>query len=136
MKPTNAIDRHVGKCLRRLRLARGMDLPGLSSLLGVSTPRLLQLEEGRERISAELMRQLARILNVPPSAFFAGFSKNDASATKDPADRGIGAQDEEQRLLRDFARIRDAKSREIILALVASYADFNDLDEGQTPSGH
>lgn len=138
MKPTNVIDRHVGKCLRRLRLARGMDLPGLSSLLRVSPPRLLQFEEGRERISADLMRQLSKILNVPPSEFFAGFSRGDANGTGIPADQGAfgGARDEEQRLLRDFARIRDAKSREIILALVASYAESGQLDDGQAPFEH
>ena len=138
MKLTNAIDRHVGKRLRQLRLARGMDLPGLSGLIGVSAPRLLQFEEGRERISAVLMRELAKILNVPPSEFFAGFSRiaaNGSEAAEENRAFG-GSQDEEQRLLRDFGRVRDAKSRELILALVASYAEFSDLDESRTPSGH
>ena len=81
MKHPNAIDRHIGKRLRQLRLARGMDLPELSGLLGVSAPRLLQFEEGRERISALLMRQLAKILNVPPSEFFEGFPRSGASGT-------------------------------------------------------
>lgn len=132
MKNSNAIDRHVGERLRQLRLARGMDLPELSRLLGVSAPRLLQFEEGRERISAFLMRQLAKILNVPPSEFFAGFSRNGAEA----AEEVFGSQDEEeQRLRRDFARVRDAKTRELILALVAAYAEFSDLGD-RSPSGH
>jgi transcriptional regulator with XRE-family HTH domain len=130
MKPTNAIDRHVGKRLRQLRLARGMDLPELSGLLGVSAPRLLQFEEGRERISALLMRQLAKILNVPPSEFFDGFSRGGASG----AENAVGSQDEEQRLRRDFARVRDTKTRQLILALVAAYAEFSDLDD-PSPSG-
>ena len=134
MKHPNAIDRHVGKRLRQLRLARGMDLPELSGLLGVSAPRLLQFEEGRERLSAVLMRQIAKILDAPPSEFFAGFSANGAQAAEK---RGFdGPQDEEQRLLRDFARVRDAKSRELILTLVAAYAEFSDLDQSPTPSGH
>ena len=134
MNHPNAIDRHVGKRLRQLRMARGMDLPELSGLLGVSAPRLLQFEEGRERLSAVLMRQIAKILDVPPSEFFAGFSASGAQAAEK---RGFGdPQDEEQRLLRDFARIRDAKSREFILTLVAAYAEFSDLDQRPTPSGH
>ena len=133
MKNSNAIDRHVGKRLRQLRLARGMDLPELSGLLGVSAPRLLQFEEGRERISALLMRQLAKILNVQPSEFFAGFSRNGAEA----AEEVFGSQDdEEQRLRRDFARVRDAKTRALILALVAAYADFSNQEEIRKPSGH
>jgi transcriptional regulator with XRE-family HTH domain len=132
MKPTNAIDRHVGKRLRQLRLARGMDLADLSGLLGVSAPRLLQFEEGRERLSADLMRRLSKILTVQPSEFFAGFSRNGAEA----AEEVFGSQDEEeQRLRRDFARVRDAKTRELILALVAAYAEFSDLGD-RSPSGH
>jgi transcriptional regulator with XRE-family HTH domain len=138
MKHPNAIDSHVGKRLQQLRLVRGMDLPGLSSLIGVSAPRLLQFEEGRERISADLMRRLSKILNVSPSEFFSGFSRSGANGVGDVAEnRAFGrAQEEEQRLLRDFARVRDAKNRELILVLVAAYAEFSDLDESRTPSGH
>ena len=131
MKHPNAIDRHVGKRLRQLRLARGMDLTELSGLLGVAAPRLLQFEEGRERISALLMRHLAKILNVLPSEFFEGFSPSGANG----AECAIGSQDEEQRLRRDFARVRDAKIRKLILALVAAYAESSDRDD-RSPSGH
>jgi transcriptional regulator with XRE-family HTH domain len=122
MKHPNAIDRHVGKRLQQLRLARGMDLPELSGLIGVSAPRLLQFEEGRERLSADLMRRLSKILNVSPSEFFSGFSRSGANATESAAEKGE-AQSEVQRLLRDFARVRDAKNRELILVLVAAYTN-------------
>jgi transcriptional regulator with XRE-family HTH domain len=138
MKHPNAIDRRVGKRLQQLRLARGMDLLGLSSLIDVSAPRLLQFEEGRERISADLMRRLSKILNVSPSEFFSGFSRSGANGKEAMAEKGdFGeAQGEEQKLLRDFARVRDAKNRELILVLVAAYAEFSDLDDSRTPSGH
>lgn len=137
MKHPNAIDRHIGKRLRQLRLARGMDLPELSGLLGVSAPRLLQFEEGRERISALLMRQLAKILNVPPCEFFEGFPRSGASGTGAAAKSASGgSRDEEQTLLRDFARVRDAKTRALILALVAVHAEFSDRNKSRKPSGH
>jgi transcriptional regulator with XRE-family HTH domain len=138
MKQPNAIDRHVGKRLRQLRLARDMDLPTLGGLLGVSAPRLLQFEEGRERISAQLMRQLAKILNVSPSQFFEGFSRGGASGTEAAAENGAGSgsRGEEQSLLRDFARVRDANTRALILALVAAYAEFSDQGDIHTPSDH
>jgi transcriptional regulator with XRE-family HTH domain len=138
MKHPSAIDRHVGQRLQQLRLARGMDLPGLSGLIGISAPRLLQFEEGRERISADLIRRLSKILNVSPSEFFSGFSRSGANGTEAVAENGIfgEAQGEEQRLLRDFGRVRDAKNRELILVLVAAYAEFSDLDQSRTPSGH
>ena len=39
------------------------------------------------------------------------------------------AADQEKQLIADFARIRGAKSREVVLALVAAYAEFCDLDK-------
>lgn len=123
MKHPNSVDRHVGQRLRALRIARGIEMHVLSGLLGVTQPRLLQMEEGRERISAARLRQLSKILDVRPSEFFAGFSMGDGvqagAAAADP-------RDEEKRLLSDFARIGDAKSRALILALVAAYAEYGD----------
>ena len=126
MKTPNFVDRHVGKRLRILRLARGFDLQGLAQMLGVSTQRLLQLEDGHERITADMMRKLSRVLNAPPSEFFAGFSVSGkpVAAVPDP----LTEEEEEARLLRDFARIRDPKSRALVLALVAAYAEFGDMD--------
>jgi transcriptional regulator with XRE-family HTH domain len=136
MKQTNAIDRHVGKRLRHLRLSRAVELQELANRVGVSPPRLLQFEEGRERISAEIMRQLCKALDAPPSEFFAGFSRAVVtSAEGGPVARTASAQEEEQRLLRDFARVRDRKSRELILSLVAAYAEFSDPANGEAPAG-
>jgi transcriptional regulator with XRE-family HTH domain len=136
MKQTNAIDRHVGKRLRHLRLSRGLELQELANRVGVSAPRLLQFEEGRERISAEIMRLLCNALDAPPSAFFTGFSRASVtSAEGAPVARTGSAQEEEQRLLRDFARVQDRRSRELILSLVAAYAEFSDLADGETPAG-
>jgi hypothetical protein len=75
---------------------------------------------------------------VSPSEFFSGFSRSGANGTEAVAENGIfgEAQGEEQRLLRDFGRVRDAKNRELILVLVAAYAEFSDLDQSRTPSGH
>ena len=126
MNAPNFIDRHVGSRLRQLRLSRGVDRQDLARRLGVSATRLEAFEDGRERISAETMRQLSRILRAPPTEFFAGLAPQVHVAAKP-----LTAEEEaeqERRLIAGFARIRDARSREIVLALVAAYAEFGDLD--------
>lgn len=127
MKTPNFIDRHVGSRLRQLRLSRGVDRQDLARKVGISTSRLETLEEGRERLSAETMRQLSRILRAPPTEFFAGLSPQVQAGAKPLTAEEAAAQ--EQRLIADFARIRDARSRDVVLALVAAYAEFGDLDK-------
>jgi transcriptional regulator with XRE-family HTH domain len=126
MKTPNFIDRHVGSRLRQLRLSRGVDQQDLARRLGISASRLEALEEGRERITAETMRQLSRIMRAPPTEFFSGLSQQVQATAKPLTAEEVAAQ--EKRLIADFGRIRDGKSREVILALVAAYAEFGDLD--------
>ncbi len=127
MKTPNFIDRHVGSRLRLLRLSRGLDSLALAREAGISETRLAAFEEGRERLPAALMRKLSRILDAPPSEFFVGLSHGGPGARNEAEVDGSEAE-QEQRLLADFARIRDAKCRGIVLALVAAYAEFGDLE--------
>lgn len=129
MKTNNFIDRHVGARLRFLRQDRGVTPDVLSRILGISPNRLDDLEEGRERISADLMRVLSRVLRAPPSAFFEGFSVTAAGLVRLTDDDARAANDEE-RLLRDFARIRDHDARQLVLTLVSSYAAFEGMAKG------
>ncbi len=128
MEAPNFIDRHVGSRLRQLRLERGVDPQVLARTLGVTMARLEGLEAGNERLSAELMRKLSRILRARPSEFFAGLAPGGGESAKAPR-VPVPAAEQEQQLLADFARIRDAKSRDILLALVAAYAEFGDLEQ-------
>jgi transcriptional regulator with XRE-family HTH domain len=126
MKTPNFIDRHVGSRLRQLRLARGVDAEDMARKLGISASRLEAFEEGRERVSAETMRQFSLILRAPPTEFYAGLARQVQASAPPLTPEEAAAQ--EKQLVADFARIRDAKSREVILALVAAYAEFGDLD--------
>lgn len=122
----NFIDRHVGSRLRQLRLSRGMDAPDMARRLGIAASRLEAFEEGRERVSAETMRQFSRILRAPPTEFYAGLAQRFETSATPRTPEEAAAQ--EERLIADFAKIRDAKSRDVILALVAAYAEFGDLE--------
>ena len=72
------------------------------------------------------MRSLSRILNAQPAEFFEGFSVT-AQGLVRLGDNDARAAEEEARLMRDFALIRDDDARQLILALVSSYAAFAEI---------
>jgi len=126
MKTANSIDRHVGARLRSLREERGVEQDELARLVSISPRCLENLEQGRERISAELLRKLSRALHAAPATFFEGFSVTAQGLVRLSGDDARAARDEE-RLLKEFARIRDDDARQLVLALVSSYAAFEDI---------
>jgi transcriptional regulator with XRE-family HTH domain len=126
---SNIIDQHVGARLRALRQARGLTPEDLSRDLSISCSRIAELESGRLRISAELMRKLSRALRAAPAEFFEGFSVTAQGLVRRTTD-DVRAANDEERLLRDFARIRDDNARQLVLALVSSYAAFEGMSEG------
>jgi ribosome-binding protein aMBF1 (putative translation factor) len=69
---TNPIDVHVGGRLRMKRRACGLSQQNLAEAASVSVAHLQRLETGALRIDAQLFRDLATILNTPPSFFFNG----------------------------------------------------------------
>lgn len=123
---TNSIDQHVGARLRYLRQSRGMNVEALAGLLSISVDSLNGLEDGRERISADMMRRLSRALRAAPSEFFEGFSITALGLVR-LTDDDARAADEEARLTRDFARIRDENARQLILSMVSNYAVFAEM---------
>lgn len=120
------IDRHVGARLKKLRESQGLSRAKLAAAMDMSIERLESLEEGRERLTAALIRPLSQILRVAPAEFFEGFSVTGAGRVRLSEDDASAAE-EETRLLRDFALIRDADARQLILALVSSYAAFGEI---------
>ena len=126
---TNIIDQHVGARLRALRQARGLTPEDLSRDLSLSSSRIAALESGRLRISARLMRKLSQALRAAPAEFFEGFSVTAQGLVRRTTD-DVRAANDEERLLRDFARIRDDNARQLVLALVSSYAAFEGMSEG------
>ena len=66
----NAVDIHVGVAIRRLREARGLSQADIASQVGVTPQQIERYERGEERVSASMLYELARVLDVPVSAFF------------------------------------------------------------------
>ena len=71
MEAAPAPDQHaLGTFIRDQRRAAQMSLRELAERAGVSNPYLSQIERGLRRPSAEILRQVARALQVPAEALF------------------------------------------------------------------
>ena len=112
-KATTDEDRTVGVRIKTLRKAKGLSQTALAQTIGVSFQQVQKYENGKNRLGASRLGEMARVLGVPVSALF-----GDAEGT-DQADVLMllvapGAMD----LLNAFAAIDDEQLRRDVLAVV------------------
>ena len=69
---TNRIDAHLGKRLREMRIARDLTEVEMAKRLDIEVSQLRDHEAGIARINPARLFVLARLLDVPISAFFEG----------------------------------------------------------------
>jgi len=82
-KPTTAIDAHVGARVRMRRIQLGLSQEKLAEPLGLTFQQVQKYENGKNRIGAGRLVQIAHVLQVYPPYFFEGLEV--------PADGGGGA---------------------------------------------
>jgi transcriptional regulator with XRE-family HTH domain len=68
--PTNGIDVSVGRGVRCIRESRQLSREDVAMQLRISAALIEDYEEGRRRISAVTLFELARLFNVSPSDIF------------------------------------------------------------------
>ncbi len=71
-KELRAIDEHVGRQLRSVRLSRGLSQEQLATQIDLTFQQLQKYERGANRISASRLFQLSQILEIKPAFFFNG----------------------------------------------------------------
>ncbi len=69
-KQTTDVDRLVGIRITALRKARGLSQTALGTAVGVTFQQVQKYEKGQNRVGAGRLREIARLLEVPVSAFF------------------------------------------------------------------
>jgi DNA-binding XRE family transcriptional regulator len=74
---TSSIDIFIGSRVRVRRTSRGMTQQDLSDLLGIDRNNFAACEAGVERITAKLLFQIAKLLDVRPEYFFRGYTEED-----------------------------------------------------------
>ncbi|CAO4183405.1 helix-turn-helix domain-containing protein [Methylorubrum aminovorans] len=113
-------DRVVGQRIQVLRKARGLSQGALGSAIGVTFQQVQKYENGSNRVGASRLSDIARVLEVPVSALFAGDDGGAGQKQGEMFDFLLtpGAVD----LLRAFAEIEDDQMRREVLAIVRSMA--------------
>ncbi|WP_273723501.1 helix-turn-helix domain-containing protein [Bartonella sp. AU18XJBT] len=85
-------DISIGRKIRFKRTMIGMSQKQLGSQLGVTFQQIQKYEKGSNRIGAGRLQEIADILNVPISFFYADLSTKENAL--DPCDEGIASKEE------------------------------------------
>jgi transcriptional regulator with XRE-family HTH domain len=123
----NPVDEHFGARVRMRRTMLNLSQQKLADALGISSQQVQKYENGDSRISVSRLCAIADILDVPPEFFFAGVPPawRGAKIKKPPM---IGFLDsfpdatDDYTLVRSYLRIKDAKMKWHIVALIRAIA--------------
>ena len=134
-KKPDPIDIHVGRRLRLRRDILKMSQEHLANSVGVTFQQIQKYEQGKNRVSASRLFDIAQVLGVPISYFFEGIEQNVleqrpkrggdappgmAESGPDPIEADPMSRMESLELLRAYWKIRDDGARARLLDLVKS----------------
>ncbi|GLS52190.1 helix-turn-helix domain-containing protein [Methylobacterium gregans] len=118
-KQTTDVDRLVGIRITALRKARGLSQTALGNAVGVTFQQVQKYEKGQNRVGAGRLREIARLLEVPVSAFFE--DENQPDAPQEDVFGFLSAHGAIE-LLRAYAEIQDEQVRRDVLSIVRAAA--------------
>ncbi|GJE56726.1 MULTISPECIES: helix-turn-helix domain-containing protein [Methylobacterium] len=121
-KQTTDVDRLVGLRITALRKARGLSQTALGTAVGVTFQQVQKYEKGQNRVGAGRLSEIARLLEVPVAAFFAGDEARDSAEGKSPDVFGFLSAQGAIEVLRAYASIEDDDLRRDLLAIVRTAA--------------
>jgi transcriptional regulator with XRE-family HTH domain len=136
-KAPNHVDRHVGSRVRLRRMLLGLSQEKLGQALGLTFQQVQKYEKGTNRIGASRLQQIAQFLKVDISYLFeglsgekqsSGFAEEGTAFVMDFLNSSEGLQ-----LNRAFARIKDARVKRRLIALINALANIEASDEPQIP---
>lgn len=119
---STTIDQQVGQRLRLQRQAMGWTQTDLGARLGVTFQQVQKYENGANRISAGRLFQMAKILNVPITAFFDGVEETSVSAPSEES----GLAGNPVPMLAAYSRVRTNRGRSLLVKLVQAVADLEE----------
>jgi transcriptional regulator with XRE-family HTH domain len=128
--PNDPIDTHVGLRIRQRRALLGMSQTSLSQAVGLTFQQIQKYEKGRNRTSASMLYEFAKILDVPVAYFFEGSPTDGTikpprskSRTARNNESDISTKRETLELVRAYYKIRNNSVREHIYKLIKAVAD-------------
>src|SRR5438105_23417 len=87
-------DLEVAKRVRALRLQRGISQTELGGVLDVTFQQVQKYETGTNRISAGRLQQIAEVLDVPVTYFYAGADEDGARPRSHPVESEFDRSEE------------------------------------------
>lgn len=67
------LEQHIGNRILLMRHAKSLSLEQLSAVIGVSYQQLQKYEQGKNRIAASTLYELAQYLNTSVDFYFEGY---------------------------------------------------------------
>ena len=125
------VDRHVGRQIATVRVQSDVSQAQLARAIGISCQQLQKYENARNRVSASMLCEIARALNVPVSRFFGGLPGNgEASTPLLPVDERLEfiASAEGRRVIEGLMRL-PPRVRSRVSSLVAVLGEERELRE-------
>ncbi|SRR6266851_1917467 len=117
----DAVDIQVGKLIRGRRLALGISQTALADELDVSFQQVQKYEQGSNRVGSGRLAKIADALGVEPSFFF---PSNGHSNGEHPEVLTLISTLGATKLLRAFAEIKDADTRQAVIAIAEAVRDL------------
>lgn len=105
----HSADLHVGRQIALVRIQSDVSQSQLARSIGISFQQLQKYESGRNRVSASMLYEIGKSLNVPVSRFFAGLPGNGENCDKTlPVDERVHfiASAEGRRLIAGLMQLR------------------------------
>ncbi len=85
---TSPVDLHVGARVRQRRVLLGMTQTDLANVLGLTFQQVQKYENGKNRVSASRLFELARVFDVPIEHFFEDMAPEVAASSLAAKKRG------------------------------------------------
>jgi transcriptional regulator with XRE-family HTH domain len=128
MKPDffpHLADLHVGAKVKHRRKQLDMSQSALASALDLSFQQIQKYEKGTNRVSASMLFDISRVLNVPISYFFSDIPY--LQGQHNPSDIEVGIHQflhttEGRELACTFAELNNSEHRKAVISLVKSLA--------------
>jgi transcriptional regulator with XRE-family HTH domain len=114
-KANQPVDSLVGERIRLLRKRRNMSQTDLGKALGVTFQQVQKYENGKNRVGASRLHQVATALNVPITELFDGASGTSGTSR---ATKSVAFDPQALRFAEAFVKISDKELRSSLVDLV------------------
>ena len=129
----DSIDVLVGQNIRIHRTSRGLTQTELGLGVGVSFQQVQKYEDGRQRVGGSRLFKIARLLQLPVSAFFDGTDPTDIRT--EALSRWL-AEPYAMQLLQAYRRINDHAVRRRVIQLIDGHLRQGKAKSSQAKSDH